>query len=95
MSQHTSLKVKSVGVKHRNVLKRYERIRKMEADGKWEDRKSIFGLPKIKSIKIKVRKAKSEATAAGATEAQAAAPATPNIAKAAPPAAAKPTSKAK
>ena len=61
MSQHSSLKFSSVGVKHRNVLKRYERIKKLkEISEKWEERKSAFGLPKIKSLKIKVRKTKSE-----------------------------------
>ena len=60
MSQHTSLKVSSVGVKHRNVLKRHERIRKLQEMAKWDERKSVLGLPKVKSMKIKVRKAKSE-----------------------------------
>ncbi len=60
MSQHTSLKVASVGARHRNVLKRHERIKKLQELEKWQDRKSVFGLPKVKSMKIKVRKAKSE-----------------------------------
>ncbi len=83
MSQHTSLKVASVGKKHRNVLKRYERIKRLQETEKWADRKTAYGLPKIKSMKIKVRKAKSEkagaaegATGAAATPAPAAAPAT-------------------
>ena len=60
MTQHTSLKVSAVGATHRNVLKRHERIRKMKETDQWQDRKSVYGLPKIKSIKTKVRKAKSE-----------------------------------
>ena len=63
MSQHTSLKFSSVGVKHRNVLKRHERIKKLKEIEKWQDRKSVLGLPKVKSMKIKVRKAKSEKAA--------------------------------
>ena len=80
MSQHSSLKFSSVGVKHRNVLKRYERIKKMKEVESWKDRESAFGLPKIKSLKIKVKKAKAEKAEAAATEGgvaqpQAAAPA--------------------
>ena len=63
MSQHASLKVSSVGVKHRNVLKRHERIKKLQENEKWQERTSVLGLPKVKSMKIKVRKAKSEKVA--------------------------------
>ncbi|MFA6600144.1 MAG: small basic protein [Candidatus Omnitrophota bacterium] len=66
MSQHPSLRVDSVGAKHRNVLKRYERIKKMQADSKWGDRASALNLPKFKSIKVKVKKAKEAAPAEGA-----------------------------
>jgi len=55
MSQHPSLRVDSVGVKHRNVLKRIERIKKLREEGKWEGERSILGLPKVKSIKVKVK----------------------------------------
>jgi len=55
MSQHPSLKVDSVGLKHRNVLNRLERVKKMKQDEKWTDDRSIYNLPKIKSIKIKVK----------------------------------------
>lgn len=56
MSQHPSLRVDSVGAKHRNVLSRLERIKKMKDSGKWGDRETALGLPKIKSLKIKVKK---------------------------------------
>lgn len=56
MSQHPSLKVDSVGVKHRNVLKRFERLKKMKASETWSDEASIYNLPKLKSIKLKVKK---------------------------------------
>ena len=72
MSQHGSLRIDSVGTKHRNVLKRYERVKKLQEQNKWQDRSSAFGLPKVKSVKIKVKKTK-EAAAAG-TAAAAAAP---------------------
>lgn len=56
MSQHPSLRVDSVGIKHRNVLKRFERVKKMVTDGNWSDERSIYNLPKLKSLKIKVKK---------------------------------------
>lgn len=56
MSQHRSLRVDSVGVKHRNVLKRNEKIKKLQEDGKWdEETGSAYRLPKVKSMKIKVK----------------------------------------
>ena len=56
MSQHPSLRVDSVGIKHRNVLKRFERIKKILNEGEWPDEQSIYNLPKFKSIKLKVKK---------------------------------------
>ena len=57
MSQHPSLKIDSVGIQHRNVLKRYERIKKLQDEEKWEEGRSVFGLPKVKLLKMKVKKA--------------------------------------
>ena len=62
MSQHPSLRVDSVGTKHRNVLKRYERIKKLQDQEKWQDGNSAFGLPKVKSVKLKVKKASQAPT---------------------------------
>ena len=96
MSQHSSLKVSSVGVKHRNVLKRHERIKKLKEMEIWKDRVSAFKLPKIKSLKIKVKKTKAEKageTAPG--EAGAAAPAAQAPAAVAKPVATKPAAKGK
>ena len=58
MSQHPSLRIDTVGARHRNVLKRTERIKKMQGDTPWDEEKSVYGLPKFKSMKIKVKKAK-------------------------------------
>lgn len=85
MSQHPTLRVDSVGAKHRNVLKRYERIQKLQDENKWLDRASAYNLPKVKSMKIKVKKVK-EAPAEGAEGSAAAKPGAP-AAKAAAPAA--------
>ncbi len=56
MSQHRSLRIDSVGAKHRNVLKRNEKIKKLEEEGKWDKvTGSAYKLPKVKSMKIKVK----------------------------------------
>ncbi len=60
MSQHTSLKIDPTRTRHRNVLKRHERIQRLVEIEKWNDRASAFGLPKVKSLKIKVKKVKAE-----------------------------------
>lgn len=73
MSQHPSLRCDSVGTKHRNVLKRFERVKKLQEAGKWNDRPSIYNLPKVKSLKIKVKKVK-EAKEGAAAEGAAATP---------------------
>lgn len=99
MSQHRSLHVDSVGTKHRNVLKRYERVRKLQDLNKWQERESAFGLPKVKSLKIKVKKVKEVAAAEGAAAPEGIAPAGAPAAKvavkapAAKPAAAAPKAK--
>ncbi|HNV86567.1 MAG TPA: small basic protein [Candidatus Omnitrophota bacterium] len=66
MSQHTSLKLKALSGRHRNVLKRYERIKKLKQDERWQDGMSAYGLPKVKSVKVKVKKAKAGPKAEGA-----------------------------
>jgi small basic protein (TIGR04137 family) len=60
MSQHSSLKTDSVGKKHRNVLKRFERLKKLHEDDMWGSRESAYKLPKVKMLKIKMKKEKSE-----------------------------------
>ena len=65
----------------RNVLKRHERLRDLLAHDRFVDGASVYGLPKTKQIRLKVRKAAKEAvpgaegakTAEGATPAPAAA----------------------
>lgn len=74
MSLHSSLKAPSgKGGEQRSVLKRFERIRTFLAQGRWTPEQSVFGLPKLKQLKIKARKAAPKEAAA--TEAGAAAPA--------------------
>jgi len=80
MSIHTSLRsTRTAGESLRNVLKRHERVRHLMEHGLWVDGRSVLGLPKIKQIKLKARKAaakeKEEATASTTTPG--AAPAAP------------------
>ena len=89
MSQHRSLRPQDKDKQQRSVLKRYERIRDLEKKDKWADGDSVFGLPKLKIVKFKIKKEKAAPTegaegaegavtaegAAGATGAKAGAPA--------------------
>ena len=76
MSIDKSLKLKGKLVRPRNVFTRVERIKILKEEGKWEPTMSVFGIPKVKSVKIK-RKGKSEKKAA---KAEAAAEATTAVA---------------
>ena len=59
MTQHPSLRSANKGKQHRSVLKRFERLKHMKEKGEWEENKSIFGLPKIKILKLKIKKEKA------------------------------------
>lgn len=77
MAIHPSLSLTDKDRKPRSVLKRIERLKVLVDKNKWTEKDSVYGLPKLKSIRIRIKKEKAEkaveATAAG--EAQAAAPA--------------------
>lgn len=62
MSIHPSLAVSESDKKQRSVLKRAERIKMMLEKGKWKEGDSVFGLPKIKTLRIKIKKEKAEKT---------------------------------
>ncbi|MBI2471267.1 MAG: small basic protein [Planctomycetes bacterium] len=70
MSIDKSLKMKGKLVRPRNVFTRIERIKILKDEGKWQPTMSVFGIPKVKSVKIK-RKGKSEKKAAKAEAATA------------------------
>jgi small basic protein (TIGR04137 family) len=75
MSIHRSFKSANSLQKHRNVLSRRERIEKLASLKKWDEGdNSIFGLPKVRNIKLKSKKkVKAEAVEEGAaTEGEAA-----------------------
>ena len=85
MSIDKSLRRKNQLARARNVLTRGERIKQMEDEERWPDGRSPYGLPKVKVIKLVVKKAKKakeeekpaegEAAAAAAGAAPGAAPA--------------------
>ncbi len=60
MSIHSSLRMGSGMVKHRNVLSRSERLERLEQHGRWNREKSVLGLPKVRSIKMAVKKKKKD-----------------------------------
>ena len=77
MSIDRSLKITGALKRHRNVLKRAERIEQLKDEERWSDGGSVFGLPKVAHRKSHTgRKAPKEQVAAeaAATEAQAEAP---------------------
>ena len=79
MSQHPSLRVSDKDKKQRSVLKRHERIKILKEKEKWEEEDSVFGLPKVKITRFKIKKEKAAAAAEGAegsSPATGAAPAT-------------------
>ncbi|ODS33005.1 MAG: hypothetical protein SCARUB_01882 [Candidatus Scalindua rubra] len=70
MSIDKSLVTKGKLVRHRSVLTRAERIKHLVNEGKWEEGRTVFGLPKVKTIRMKKKakatKEKTEETAATA-----------------------------
>ncbi|MDD2703675.1 MAG: small basic protein [Candidatus Omnitrophica bacterium] len=75
MAIHPSLNFSEKDKKQRSVLKRIERIKHMIEKNEWKEGDAIFGLPKIKSVRIKIKKEKIEkaadAAAAGAASPEA------------------------
>src|SRR5262245_20569904 len=94
MSLDRSLRSANSLVRHRNVLTRAERLAKLKEEEKWDEKKSVFGLPKVANRKQELIKgggaaageeAAAEGAAAGAAgAAPAAAGAAPAAAGAAP-----------
>ena len=79
MSQHPSLSSSGKDKAHRSVLKRYERVKMLKEKEKWDNKESVYGLPKVKIIKFKIKKEKAVVAegAEGAVAAPGAAGATP------------------
>jgi small basic protein (TIGR04137 family) len=86
MSLDRSLKGANALVRHRNVLTRAERLDRLKEEEKWDDKKSVFGLPKVANRKLELVKGGAKEEAAAGTE-TAVAGATPAASGAAPAAA--------
>jgi len=70
MSIDKSLISKSKLVRQRNVLTRPERIKYLMDEGLWDEKKSVYGLPKVKTMKVKKKtKVKKTEETAGVAEA--------------------------
>lgn len=66
MSQHPSLKSSDKNKAQRSVLKRFERVKILKDKELWKKEDSVYGLPKEKIVKFKVKKEKAAAAAEGA-----------------------------
>ena len=76
MSIDKSLRRKNSLVRARNVLTRGERIKVLKDEERWPDGRSPYNLPKVRVLKIVVKKAKKAKEEEGApAEGAAAAPA--------------------
>jgi len=76
MSIHPSLELSEKDKKPRSVLKRSERLRMMTEKGQWKEGDDVYGLPKIKTVRIKIKKEKAAEKAETAATAEGAAGAT-------------------
>lgn len=59
MSIHPSLSSPAKDKKPRSILKRTERLRIMMEKGQWKEGDDVYGLPKIKTVRIKIKKEKA------------------------------------
>jgi len=59
MSMHPSLRSSEKGKKQRSVLKRIERLKTMMDKEQWKEGDRVYGLPKIKTVRIKIKKEKA------------------------------------
>lgn len=62
MAIDKSLKVKGTGIKIRNVLTRVERIAQLKGAERWKDGDPVLGLPKVRVVKLALKKKKKVKT---------------------------------
>ena len=86
MTIDKSLRVKAGATKSRNVLTRAERIAKLKETERWKEGDKVLGLPKVRVLKLALKKKKKAAKAEEGAEGAAA----PAAGGAAAPAAAQP-----
>jgi small basic protein (TIGR04137 family) len=66
MTIDKSLKVKGSGAQNRNVLTRAERIEKLISAEKFKEGDKVLGLPKVRVVKLALKKKKKAKTEEGA-----------------------------
>lgn len=62
MTIDKSLKIKAGSAKARNVLTRPERIRKLISDDRFQEGDPVYGIPKVRVVKISLKKKKKAKT---------------------------------
>ena len=65
MSLHSSLKLKKGGGEQRSVLKRFEKVKILHEKKLWGETTAVFRLPKVKTVRLKVKKGAAQAAAKG------------------------------
>jgi small basic protein (TIGR04137 family) len=65
MTIDKSLRVKAGAISNRNVLTRAERITKLKEADRWKDGDKVLGLPKVRVLKLALKKKKKAAKAEG------------------------------
>ena len=75
MSLDRSLKSANALIRHRNVLTRAERLAKLAEEEKWNESKSVYGLPKVAHRKMEAIKGPAKEDAVEGAAAPGAAPA--------------------
>ncbi|MFQ5680624.1 MAG: small basic protein [Candidatus Omnitrophota bacterium] len=61
MSLHPSLVSLGKTKQQRTVLKRIEKIKQLMEKGIWKEGDSVLGLPKVKTVRLKLKKEKPKA----------------------------------
>lgn len=56
-----TLKVKAGAISNRNVLTRAERLEKLKEADRWKQGDKVLGLPKVRVVKISLKKKKKKA----------------------------------
>src|SRR3954454_19676954 len=72
MTIDKSLRVKAGAISNRNVLTRAERITKLKETERWKEGYSVLGLPKVRVLKLALKKKKKAAKAEEGAEGAAA-----------------------
>ena len=73
MTIDKSLRVKAGAIKNRNVLTRAERVLKLQEAERWKAGDSVLGLPKVRVMKLALKKKKKANAQEGAEGAEGAA----------------------